>query len=365
MAFGFGKFARALGLGGGTNQTGAVGVDVGSSSIKVVQLKRNGETASLETYGELQLGPYADLEIGRATNLDTPRLSEALVDIIREASVSSKNAGFAIPYASSFVTIIELPTTSDEKLASMVPIEARKYVPVPINDVTLDWFVIPPPKGATQKDGVVNILLAAIHNETIYKYQNLIKNSALLSQFTEIEIFSTVRGSAGTDVYTSLIVDIGAATTKMYIVAGGVVQRTHSVNLAGQDMTIALSKSLELSMEEAEEMKRQLGMQKDQDARLREAMLFTIERIVTEAQRMLMRFEGETGLVVEQVTLAGGGSALIGLDAFIANTLQKDVVRANPFGKVEYPAFLEDTLTEAGPSFTNAIGVALRRLNEG
>lgn len=363
MAFSFRNIFNSLGLSSQDSGSGAIGVDIGSSSIKVVQLKRRGQTVVLETYGELQLGPYADLDIGRATNLDAGRVSEALIDVMREASVTSKNAGFSIPYAASFVAIIEMPARSDEELAAMVPIEARKYVPVSINDVSIDWFVIPPPKGATQKNGVVNVLLAAIHNDTIFKYQDIIKRSALLSQFTEIEIFSTIRASDAGSAPT-LIIDIGASTTKMYIVAGDVVQRTHSVNVAGQDMTLALSKSLELSGEQAEEMKRQLGMQKDQDPRLREALLFTVERIATEATRMIARFERDTSLSIERVILSGGGGTLQGLDTFLANTLQKDVSRITPFQKAEYPAFLEDTLTAAGPSFANAFGAAYRRLTE-
>ncbi len=199
MQFDFSKIAKMFNFGGlAKEDTGVVGVDIGSSSIKVVQLKRLHGSAALETYGELQLGPYASVEIGRATNLDPARLSEALVDIVREASVSSREAALGISYAASFITVFSLPSADEGQLASMVPIEARKYVPVPVGEVTLDWFVIPESRGSEKgqnKSVSTRVLLAAIHNEALAKYRTVAKNAALLTGFTEIEVFSTIRSS--------------------------------------------------------------------------------------------------------------------------------------------------------------------------
>ena len=86
-----------------------VGIDLGSSAIKVVQLRKEKGVAILETYGELALGPYGDVEIGRAVKLGNDKLSEALTDLLREASVGSTNAGFSIPFASSLLILIEMP----------------------------------------------------------------------------------------------------------------------------------------------------------------------------------------------------------------------------------------------------------------
>lgn len=343
---------------------GAVGIDIGSSSIKVAQLKRSHGSAVLETYGELQLGPYTDVEIGRATNLGPAKLSEALVDIVREASVTSKNAALSVPYASSFVTVVPMPTVDEGQLSSMVPIEARKYVPVPINEVTLDWFVVPRTKGGEERQDT-DVLLAAIHNEALSKYQAVVKNSALLLGFTEIEVFSTIRSSVLEQDTSVFILDLGAATSKLYIVERGIVRRTHSITVGSQDMTLSLSQSLELSVADAEELKRQVGIEESgNDSRIRRALTFSLERILNEAKRFLLRYEQANGTQVEKVVLTGGGGVLRGLHQYATDIFERDVVMADPFSKVEYPAFLEDTLKEAGPSFAVAVGVALRRLNE-
>jgi type IV pilus assembly protein PilM len=369
MQFDFSKLAKLFNLGGlAQEDAGVVGIDIGSSSIKVVQLKRQRGAAALETYGELQLGPYANVEIGRATNLDPARLSEALVDIVREASVSSKKVALGISYSSSFMTVITLPSSDEGQLASMVPIEARKYVPVPIGEVTLDWFVIPESKGMQKppgKNASTRVLLAAIHNEALGKYRTVAKNAALAASFTEIEVFSTIRSSVLEEDGLVILLDLGAATTKLYVVNGGIIERTHSMTVGSQDMTLSLASALQLSIADAEELKRQAGLSEaGNDSRIRESLDFTLERILGESNRVLRSYEVASGAKIAKVILTGGGALLKDLLPRAKAHFARDVVLADPFSKVEYPAFLEDTLKEAGPSFAVAIGVALRRLNE-
>ena len=360
----FKKIGKLFAGASSTGGSDVIGIDFGSSSIKVVQLRQEGESISLVTYGELQLGPYADTVVGSATSLDPSRLIEALLDIVREASVTSTYAGVAIPYASSFVAIITLAAQDPAQLPSMVPIEARKYVPVPINQVTLDWFPVPEKNGIAAP-GKTRILLAAIHNEALSKYRAVVQGAQLKSAFNEIEIFSTIRSSVQNVHETVLILDIGAATTKLYIVSEGMVQGMHSINVGGQDMTSSLSKSLEISKDDAEEMKRQVGLTAKDNPRIERALSFALERIFSDIRKMLMSYERDKGVPpVSSVVFAGGGSALKGLEDYALSALGRRIVRADPFSKVGYPAFLKTTLDDIGPSFSVAVGVALRALSE-
>lgn len=342
--------------------TSVLGIDFGSSSIKVVQLRQDDGVVVLETYGELQLGPYAKIEVGRATNLSPARLIAALKDILREAGVTTNAAGVAVPYSASFVAVISLPAESNEALQSMIPIEARKYVPVPIAQVTLDWFAIPETKGVDSRG--MRVLLAAIHNEALAKFKTVVTGGEIVSSFNEIEIFSSIRSVVSNQSDTVMIMDIGAALTKLYIVSGGIVQATHSINIGGQDFTSSLSKSLELSMEKAEEMKREVGLTAKDNPRIERALSFPLERIFIESRRVLEGYERQGGVTVTSVVLSGGGATLKGLEEYAQNSLGRSIVRAHPFSKVRYPAFIEPTLKDIGPSFAVALGVALRRLQE-
>jgi type IV pilus assembly protein PilM len=146
-----------------------VGLDIGSSAIKIVQLNDTKGVPTLETYGELQLGPYENVEIGRTTHLPTGKQVEAFVDIMREASATATNIACAISYNSSFSTIISVATTDTEKIGTMIPVEAKKYVPVPLNEVTLDWF----PVSAKSESKTTKVLLAAIHNDALKNTKQL------------------------------------------------------------------------------------------------------------------------------------------------------------------------------------------------
>ncbi len=137
------------------------------------------------------------------------------------------------------------------------------------------------------------------------------------------------------------------------------------MTVGSQDMTLALSQALELSVADAEELKRQVGLSDvGNDPRIKQSLNFTLERILGESRRVLQAYETNTSTKITKVILTGGGVLLKGLLACATAYFEREVALADPFSKVEYPAFLEDTLKEAGPSFAVAIGVALRKLNE-
>ena len=126
------------------SKTGSViGIDIGTSSIKLVQLKLARGAPVLETYGEIALGPYAKMPIGKAVKLQPEKVTEAVQDLIREANVTAKQGGFSIPFSASLITVLNLPKVPEAQLKQIVPIEARKYIPMAVSEVALDWFLIP------------------------------------------------------------------------------------------------------------------------------------------------------------------------------------------------------------------------------
>lgn len=340
-----------------------VGVDIGSSAIKVVEIKSGNEGAELVTYGEIALGPYANADIGRAVDLEPKKLTEALVDIVRESGVKGRSAALSIPYTASFVSVIEIPTKDQAQLASMIPVEARKYVPTPMNEVTLDWFIIPENPAHTAVG--TQVLLAAIHNEALKQYRSVVQNSGLLAGFSEIEAFSTLRSCAHEEDTIVMVLDMGASSTKLYILESGIIHATHRILLGAQDITTAIAEALSIPLPEAEEAKRHLNITaEDADVRARDAVLSVLERIFSEMQRVVARYESDSGMVVETVVLSGGGALLGGSSDVAAEFFKKTIRLADPFTKIAYPAFLTDTLKEAGPSFAVALGIALRKLSE-
>ncbi len=361
--------------------TSVIGVDIGSSAIKVVQLRKKGEKAVLETYGELALGPYGGVEIGQATNLSNERLIEAMTDLMseKEVNLTTNSAGMAIPFASSLMSLIEMPLVSYDQLEVMIPLEARKYIPVPISEVTLDWSVIPKEETDMSheeqdeekkedkdhpKIKKTDVLLVAIHNETLTRYQELIRKTGLDSSFYEIEIFSTMRAVLEEDQTPVMIFDMGAASTKLYIVERGIVRLSHTINRGSQDITLMVSKSLGIPIAQAEVIKRSSGILSGGTADIRNIVHLSLDYIFSEANQVVLNYQRKYNKTIGKIVLVGGGSALKGLAELAQTSFQTPVVAGNPFAKTDAPAFLEPILRETGPEFAVAVGVALRKLQE-
>src|SRR3989344_355919 len=145
----------------GSRPTRFVGVDIGSESAKVVQLRKERERAVLETYGELKTVHYFakdSLAAGSFLGATDETLVNILTDIVREAKVTAQHAVFSIPATASFLTVIHLPLTDREEIAAAIPFEAKKYIPIPLKEVTLDWDVV----GESEEEKRVDVLLAAV-----------------------------------------------------------------------------------------------------------------------------------------------------------------------------------------------------------
>jgi type IV pilus assembly protein PilM len=360
----------------GKKSTSVIGVDIGTSAIKVIQLSRKGGKAILETYGEIALGPYGGVEIGRSTNLSPEKIAEALVDLMRESKVTTAMGALSIPYGSSLITTIEMPAVAEKQLTQMIPIEARKYIPVPLAEVALDWWVIPksnPTPGdykdkeekAKPDDNKVEVLLVAIHNEALNRYQTIIKKSAIEASFFEIEIFSAIRSVLDEDPGSRMIVDLGAASTKVYILEEGIVHVSHIINRGSQDITLALSKSLGITVEEAEVYKRDLSLiPPDKQKIANDVISVTLDFIFSDIGRVLLGHQKKYNRSITRAVLVGGGARLQNVTKFAEAHLQTEIVLGDPFIKAEAPSFLEEVLKHTGPEFAVAMGIALRRLQE-
>lgn len=350
-----------------------IGVDIGSSSLKVVQLRKEHGQAVLETYGELALGPYGGGEVGQATNLSAEQIVETLKDLLREAKVTTTSCGVSIPFARSLMTLVELPYRSDPtEQKTVIELEARKYIPVPISEVQLDWFIVPranpaqPARKDSSSKGLaegekVEVLLVAVHNDELSLLQNVIVGAGLSASFYEIEIFSTIRATIDEPVKPVMILDIGAASTKVYAIEHGVVALSHSVSIGSQDITRAIAVSGNVSLARAEVLKKEEGIS---GAGALGSPELVFSRIFSEVRRVLIQYETAHKKSITSIMLTGGGGVTKELGVYAKSIFSIDVRVANPFAKTTTPAFMRSVLEGIGPEFAVAVGLALRKLEE-
>lgn len=360
-----------------TSKTGSViGVDIGSSAVKVVQLKNKEGSAVLETYGGVSLAPYSDGEIGQVLPVTEEQIIAALTDVFKEANVTTKDAVVAIPSAASLVFTLELPSQLAEgNLREAVPLEARRHIPVPISEVSLDWWMIPKSPIIADTDdsfvdekkdrlGATKVLVAAIHNDALHKYQNVVSEAKLQTGFFEIEMFSNVRSCVGHELATVMLVDFGAAKTKVSVVERGVIQDFHIINRGGHNMTTNLATGLNLSFKKAEEIKKRYGLAGDEQyPKMKESLESSFEYIFSEINNAILSYEKKYNKAITKIYFTGGGSTMSGLVPYAKNKFPTDVYMADPFEKTQAPAFLEPVLEDVGPEFSVAVGLALRKLS--
>lgn len=350
---------------GAPKQTSAVGIDIGASSLKVVQLRNVKGKAVLETYGELALGPYAGLHVGQATNLPADKIAECLRDLIKEANVTALGAGVSIPFARSLLTMVELPRRENAaEQKTVIELEARKYIPVPVSEVQLDWFIVPEqiPEGGTPSEKV-HVLIVAVQTDELSLLQSVMQSANILASFYEIEIFSTIRSVVNEPVKPMLVLDIGASATKVYVVEHGVVAFSHNIPQGGQDVTRTISSAHGIPVPKAEAAKKQYGFAAGAPYD-RQTVEVIYSRVFEEAKRVITQYETAHEKAIAGIVLTGGGGVTKELGAYARQFFSMDVTVADPFAKTEAPAFMRPVLAEIGPEFAVAVGLALRQLEE-
>lgn len=357
MAFSLSNIFTDLKQQTNNNTPTTVGIDIGSASIKVVEIEETPRTIMLRTYGELQLGPYDNKDLGEVVVLDSAKRVEAVTDVMREAGVSGRRGALAMPLSSSFLTVVPINLGPEEDLASRIPVEARKYVPLPLTDVALDWSELPQ---TDSKTSVREVLLAAIENKALAEHRALLSAIDMTGETAEIEAFSLVRSLWRTKDTTLAIIDIGARSSKLYIVRSGMLERLHRVSVGGREINRVIADKLKLPFEEIENLKRNYDRSTEQGAVIFQSMTSVIDGPLAEFGRLLGQYEARIGGQIGRLVISGGVASSPYCVEYVTGRFGRPVEKADPFAKVAYPAFMEDTLKDIGPSFGVALGAALR-----
>jgi len=355
----------------------SLGIDIGTASIKVVEIEKVDERVVLKNYGEIALGPRAGVSVGQATSLAPDKIAGALKDLLVEAGITPQHTLFAIPLSSSLLSVIELPDVSKRELESMIPLEARRYIPIPLNEVSLDWWVlpklapqqkIPTPEGEPKIVGKIEVIIAALHTDVLEKYQTIKQFAHMAGDAShyEIEIFSNIRGVVGRSLDATLVIDMGASSAKLALVDKGVVRGSHMISNGAQEITNALARSLSISFDKAEEMKCRTGVAGDYEGRdVLTVAQIVLPNLIDEATRFAQNYEHKYETKIKKVILVGGGARLKGIEKIVAKSFpDASVTVGDPFSRVETLPSLAPLLKKIGPSFGVALGVALRGLEE-
>lgn len=355
------NFIRSL-FGGGSY----LGIDIGTISIKLVELSRHGSLFRLENYGFLE--SYGHLErLNNALQTSTLRMmdreiAEMLKLLIKTSKVRTKNAVVSIPSFLAFITLLELPEMSQEEVGKAIPFQARQYVPLPISEVAIDWLKVGE-KEDEQGNKKQLILLVAVPTEQIRKYQGICKAAGLNLLALEVESLSLARVLTAGDPTPTVLVDIGGRSTNIAVVDQGLLKFNSQIDFGGGDFTGALATGLNINPRRAEELKKTRGLLgTGGEYELSTLMAPLLDAIISEVRRAKDSYERNYNRKIERVMLAGGSANLLGIEKYFKDQLGVPVIKANPFSKVVYPKHLGGLVDDLGPPLSVALGLGIREI---
>ncbi|MDP3764295.1 MAG: type IV pilus assembly protein PilM [bacterium] len=359
-----------------------LGVDVGTSSIKIVELEKEDNLIKLANYGLISDSDFFG-EITNGSSIPSGLkvaegdVSALIKQLLEKTKIKADTAVMSIPIFSSFLTVMELPNLDKKELESAVPFEARSYIPVPLSEVVLDWIVLPheetttalkageAPVGVNQnRPEKIMVLLIAVPKEVVSKYQRIAVGAGLKLASLESESFSLARSLAGGDPSSIMLVDMGARSSNLTILHKGFIFMSHSADLSGKELTKIIGHSLNVDTKRAEELKKGSGVaMAASDKGLAQVIGPFVDRLVSEIERMESIFSKKENRKIDKIILTGGTANMPGMAEYLSKKLGVVVTVGNPLGKIKYEAVLEQTLRrELGSNLAVSIGLAMRGL---
>lgn len=346
-----------------------LGIDIGNSSIKIVELEVRDNKPVLSNYA------WMDLSQAKGLKMDEKVWELCLKKIIKEGKIKAKNTYISVSSPGSLIVLFELPEMAKEDLDQAVRFEAHKYVPVSsLEDVIISWDILGSPlqnypakdssdPAQNKKSGkMVQILLVAASKSEVEKCEKAIKNVGLKLKSIEVENFALARSLVGNDQGNFIIAEIGSVVCNIILVEKGIIKSSRNIDAGGDDITRIISSSLQIDEKRVEQMKISGENFLNADLGIN---LPALEIIVGEIKKVLYNYyKGEENNRLNGVILSGGTAELKGLENYFSNALKIKTFVGDPLSRISYNHRLDLILNKNRTRLSVALGLALKGFEE-
>jgi len=265
-----------------------------------------------------------------------------------------------LPVFSSFITNFELPFINDKDIIQAVPFEAKKYIPMALDDLEVNWMITERIKEDKEKS---KIILIATPKELINRYKHIAQSLNLDFLGWEVEGLSMVRALARDNKSSMVVIDIGTQITNLFTIENGFLINYENLNIGGAEITHIVSQSLGVTQERAEEFKKIKGFKvSPQEMGVVNILMPLVDNFGNEILRMMENYHQKTNKNIEKVIITGGTANMPGLDEYFSEFLGVPVERSWPFKNIKYQQFLEPLLKDVSCYLTIAAGAAIKGL---
>lgn len=364
----------------------AFGLGISDLSLKIVSLEKKGKFLSLDSWRETEIKPGI---IKEGEIKDEKALSEIIKDSlgrVRGKKLKTRNVVASLPEKKAFLQVIQMPKMKEEELKTAVPFEAENYIPLPIEEVYLDFQVIPSVNGHSDH---LDILIAALPREITNSYVLSLKKAGLSPRALEIESQSISRALVKNEIssFPLLLIDFGKSRATLIIFYGGSLRFTSTIPISSQKLTEAISETLKVDLAEAEKLKLKHGLKISKESQSKrkktpeirknkiedkifEAIIPILTDLVEQIKKYISYYQTHAdherflsdGIIIEKILLCGRGANLKGLTDFLSSELKIPVELGNPWINI-LPAPLKEVPElpfRESLGYTTALGLALR-----
>lgn len=346
-----------------------VGIDIGTHSIKLVQLKRSGKSYHLQHFGIMPLMPESIID-GSVANAGA--VVDAIRNLVRMENLKTKEVATVISGPSVIVKKIRVPQMTEKELSENIQWEAEQHIPFEISEVNIDFQILPQAEVPGEKvDNQLNVILVAAKKSKVDDYTSLLLEAGLQPVLVDTDVFAIENEyemNNEIDDRVVALVDIGASTMNINVLKGNVTMFQRDIAIGGNRYTAALQREFGVDYDKAEALKMGVGFAEGRGKEQVLAVMGVVsEEISDEIHRSLEFFRSTTTEeAVDQIVLSGGCARIKGLDRFLSTRLGVAVEVANPFQRLRWSerVFDSDYLREMAPLAAVSVGLALRRMDD-
>ncbi len=331
------------------------GLDIGSSSVRLVKFKHSSGRYNLISYGG------ANIPIGLSQSdspLDIKQLAEIIKRLMNDCKESAKKVIVSLPGSAVFTTVVKMPQMSSSEIEKAVFWQAEQNIPLKIDEVRISWQLISSKVGNGTE---MAVLIVAAPNEKVEHIAKIAEAAGLSVLSIETTPIALSRSLGATKGVKAMIVDIGALTTEIAIVSDEVLFHSRSLPQAGYSFTRAISQNLGLDLNQAEQFKRKFGLTQEKlEGEIFKTLEPLLNSIVEEIKRSMKFFGEQFGESVEKIILSGGSARLPELPSYLSTILEMDVQIGTPWVSISYPPSVAQDLADTYASYSTAVGLAKR-----
>lgn len=334
------------------------GLDIGSSAIRLVELRGVGATKTLAKYAYVPV--EGNISISDAKS-DQDKLAQVIARLIDQAKISSKNVAVGIPSSKVFTTVADIDRLSENELAKTIRYQADALIPTPLAESKIDWALL----GDSPTDKTkVEILLSSVPNKFIEERLDMLEGIGLNVIAFEPDNLAMARALLPADAPgAQLVLDMGHKSTDLVVTQNGLPRLTRSIPTGIEAIIRSAAQNLSVDDKQAEQFVMKFGLSKDKlEGQVLQAISGTVDLLVSEIEKSIKFFQTRyVDSKITQITLIGGASVIPEFPISIANKFGVDVAIGNAWRAVNYASDRQNELMALSSQFSVAVGLAERQ----